>query len=42
MVDETSDVSNAEQLVFCFRIVDYELNPHEEFVELHSMETTTA
>ena len=36
MVDETTDVSNAEQLVFCFRIVDDELNSHEEFVGLHA------
>ena len=42
MVDETTDVSNCEQLVFCVRFVDDELNPHEEFVGLHNMETTTA
>ena len=35
MVDETTDVSNCEQLVFCVRFVDDELNPHEEFVGLH-------
>jgi len=37
MVDETSDVSNTEQLVLCIRWVDDELNPHEEFIGLHSV-----
>ena len=28
--------------MFCVRFIDDELNPHEEFVGLHNMETTTA
>ena len=27
IVDETTDVSNCEQLVFCVRFVDDEINP---------------
>ena len=42
MVDETPDVSNTEQLVLCIRWVDDELNAHEEFIGLHSLETTDA
>ena len=40
MVDETSDISNTEQLVLCLRWVDDELNAHEEFIGLHSLEVT--
>ena len=42
MVDETTDISNTEQLVFCIRHVDDQLNTHEEFIGLHSLESTTA
>ena len=42
MVDETSDVSNTEQLVLCIRWVDDELYPHEQFIGLHSLEITNA
>lgn len=42
MVDETTDISNTEQLVFCIRYVDCQLNSHEEFIGLHSLESTTA
>ena len=42
MVDETSDISNTEQLVFCLRYVDEDLTTHEEFIGLHSMDSTTA
>ena len=42
MVDETTDISNTEQLVFCIRYVDSQLNSHEEFIGLHSLESTTA
>ena len=40
--DETSDISNTEQLVFCLRNVDEDLTTHEEFIGLHSMDSTTA
>ena len=40
MVDETSDISNAEQLVFCLRYVDEDLTTHEEL--LYDMDSTTA
>ena len=42
MVDETTDISNREQLFFCIRYVDEQLNSHEEFIGLHSLETTTS
>lgn len=42
MVDETTDISNTEQLVFCLRYVDDQLVCHEQFIGLHSLDTTTA
>ena len=42
MVDETTDQSNLEQMVFCVRYVDFDLEVHEEFVGLYSLETTSA
>ena len=42
MVDETTDISNVEQLVFCIRFVDGHLNCHEEFIGLHSMDSISA
>ena len=42
MVDETSDISNTEQLVFCLRYVDEDLTTHEEFIGLYNMDSTTA
>ena len=42
MVDEATDVSNTSQLVLCIRWVDDELSPHEEFIGLHSLDTTNA
>ena len=42
MVDETSDISNTEQLVFCLRYVDEDLTTHEEFIGLYDMDSTTA
>lgn len=35
MVDETTDVSNREQVVLVLRHVDTELNVHEDFIGLH-------
>ena len=32
MIDETTDVSNAEQMVFCLRYVDANLEVHEQFI----------
>ena len=32
MIDETTDISNTEQVVLVFRWVDNALNVHEEFV----------
>ena len=40
MVDETTDVSNKEQVVVCFRWVDSNLEPHEEFIGLYEVEST--
>ena len=42
MVDETTDMSNQEQLVFCLRYVDESLDVHEEFLGLHSLDCTNA
>lgn len=42
MVDETTDVSNREQVVVCFRWVDRNLEPHEEFIGLCQVEFTQA
>ena len=42
MVDETTDQSNLEQMVFCLRYVDCNLNVYEEFVGLYSLESTSA
>ena len=42
MADETTDISNTEQLVLCLRFVDDQLVSHEEFIGLHSMDDTTA
>ena len=40
MVDETTDISNKEQLVVCIRWVDKSLQPHEEFIGLYHIEST--
>jgi len=40
MVDESSDAANTEQLVLCVRWVDDDLNAHEEFIGLHSLDIT--
>jgi hypothetical protein len=42
MADETTDISNVEQLVICFRWVDDDLQGHEEFVGVHSVPSTDA
>ena len=42
MVDEATDVSNVSQLVLCIRWVGSDLNPHEEFIGLHSLGVANA
>ena len=42
MVDETTDVSNKEQAVLCFRWVSDDLIAHEDFVRLYGIENTEA
>ena len=42
MVDETTDISNKEQTVFCLHLVDYEFEVHEEFIGLHIIDSTDA
>ena len=42
MIDETTDVSNKEQVVICFRWVDKKLEAHEEYVGLYQVESTQA
>ena len=38
---ETTNITNIEQLMFCLRYVNGELNRHEEFIGLHGLESTT-
>lgn len=42
MVDETRDISNHEQVTFCFRYVDSKLNIHETFFGLYKTTSTTS
>ncbi|KAL5514956.1 hypothetical protein EMCRGX_G000052 [Ephydatia muelleri] len=42
MIDETTDESNKEQVVICFRWVDDELDVHEDFFGLYETESTEA
>ena len=42
MVDETTDVSTQEQCVIVLRWVDNHLEPHEDFIGLHSTASTDA
>ncbi len=42
MVDETTDISNTEQLVVCLRYVDDNLDVLEEIIGYYSMESTTS
>jgi len=42
MVDETTDLSNTEQMVFCLRHVDDQFDVHEEVIGLYSLESTSA
>ena len=38
--DETTDISNKEQVVLCLLWVNKELEAHEEFIGLHQVEST--
>ena len=40
MIDETTDISNGEQVVVCLRWVDSLLHAHEEFIGLYEVEST--
>jgi len=40
--DETGDISNTEQLVFCVRWVDDDLEVYEDFIGMHPLPNTTA
>ena len=42
IVDETSDTSGKEQLSFCVRTVDEQLNPRGYFLGLYEVQSTTA
>ena len=42
MVDETTDLSNTEQLICCLRYVDSDLEVHEEVIGLYSLDSTSA
>ena len=42
LADESSDVSNKEQLVFCVRWVDDSFNANEDFIGMHPLLTTEA
>ena len=42
MVDETTDISNKEQVVFCLRWVDKSLDTHEGFVGMYQVESSQA
>jgi hypothetical protein len=42
MIDETTDVSNKEQVVVCIRWVDNLLQAHEEFIGVQDVESTAS
>ena len=42
MDDEVTDVSNKEQVVVCFRSVDDQFEPYEDFVVLYVVESIKA
>ncbi|CAC5373377.1 unnamed protein product [Mytilus coruscus] len=42
MADETTDVSNMEQLVVCIRWIDEQLEVHEDFIVLYQIDDTCA
>ena len=42
MIDETTDLSNTEQMIFCLRYVDDDLLVHEEVIGLYCLENTSS
>ena len=42
MIDETTDLSNCEQMVVCLRYVNDDLSVHEKVIGLYSLESTSA
>ena len=42
MIDETTDVTNQEQVTIIFRMVDNDLSVKEEFVGLYSVDSITS
>ena len=42
MVDETTDISNKEQLTLVMRRVDHKLDVYEEFLGMYQIDSTTA
>ena len=42
MVDETTDISNKEQLTLVMRRVDHKLDVYKEFVGMYQIDSTTA
>ena len=41
-MDETTDISNCEQVVLCLRWVDDDFNVHEDLIGLYKVETISA
>ena len=39
MVDETTDISNCEQVVVCIHWVDDDFNVHEDFIGLYQVDS---
>ena len=42
MTDETADIPNKQQLVFCLWWVDDNLTPHEKFIGMYPLVNTSA
>jgi hypothetical protein len=42
MIDETTDVSNVEQVTFCVRWLDSNLEAHEDFIGMTDVPNTQA
>ena len=42
MIDKTTDASNREQVLICFRWVNESLEPYEELIGLYQVKSTAA
>ena len=42
MIDETTDLSNMEQMIFCLHYVDDDLLVHEKVIGLYCLENTSS